>query len=70
MFNEESLRSDIVEKWGPAGAHVDVFDTILSKLKTYGNHLSICRYHFDHKVGNIPELCNCGWSEIEKTLKE
>lgn len=26
VFNEGTLRADIVEQWGPAGAHVDVFD--------------------------------------------
>lgn len=29
-FDEQALRTDIVEKWGPAGAHVDVFDSLVS----------------------------------------
>jgi hypothetical protein len=28
-FNEDSLRADIVATWGPAGAHVDVFDHLV-----------------------------------------
>lgn len=32
MFNEDSLRADIVDKWGPAGAHVDVFDHLLGMV--------------------------------------
>lgn len=30
MFNEESLRRDIIDRWGPAGAHVDVLDTLIA----------------------------------------
>jgi len=33
MFNEKSLRDAIVEKWGPAGAHIDVFDEMLTDRK-------------------------------------
>jgi len=25
-FNEEKLREDIIKTWGPAGAHIEVFD--------------------------------------------
>lgn len=31
-FDEHSLRAAIVERWGPAGAHVDVFDHILAEV--------------------------------------
>jgi len=31
-FNEVSLRQAIVDTWGPAGAHVDVFDSMLQRL--------------------------------------
>lgn len=31
-FNEQSLRQCIVNTWGPAGAHVDVFDALLSRI--------------------------------------
>jgi hypothetical protein len=33
-FDEDSLRADIVAKWGPAGAHVDVYDHILKLAKS------------------------------------
>ncbi len=29
MFNEQSLRADIIKTWGPAGAHIDVYDRLL-----------------------------------------
>ena len=32
-FDEHSLRAAIVERWGPAGAHVDVFDHILAEVE-------------------------------------
>lgn len=31
-FNEQSLRQAIVNTWGPAGAHADVYDHILRRL--------------------------------------
>jgi hypothetical protein len=31
VFDEQALRSEIVRVWGPAGAHVDVYDVLLSK---------------------------------------
>lgn len=33
IFNEESLRSSIVEVWGAYGAHIEVFDMILTRMK-------------------------------------
>lgn len=32
MFNEKKLRAEIVKQWGPAGAHVELFDNILKEL--------------------------------------
>jgi len=32
-FDEHSLRAAIVKRWGPAGAHVDVFDHILAEVR-------------------------------------
>lgn len=31
-FDEAALRAEIVRVWGPAGAHVDLFDTIIAKM--------------------------------------
>lgn len=33
VFNEDTLRSEIVRMWGEHGAHVDVFDHILKLAK-------------------------------------
>lgn len=33
QFNENSLREAIIERWGPAGVHVDIFDRILAAAK-------------------------------------
>ncbi len=33
-FDEQSLRADIIKTWGPAGAHVDVFDMMLKRIKS------------------------------------
>lgn len=30
-FNEQALRDEIVRVWGPAGAHIDVYDMLLKK---------------------------------------
>jgi 7,8-dihydro-6-hydroxymethylpterin-pyrophosphokinase len=32
IFDEQALRRDIVAKWGPAGAHVDVLDTMVRRI--------------------------------------
>jgi len=32
MFDEKALRKAIVETWGPAGAHVEVFDMLLLRI--------------------------------------
>jgi hypothetical protein len=32
IFNEDALRAEIVSKWGPAGAHVEVFDDMRKQL--------------------------------------
>lgn len=29
VFNEEALRAEIIRTWGPAGAHVEVFDALV-----------------------------------------
>ena len=31
-FNEDSLRADIIDRWGEHGAHADVYDRILNEL--------------------------------------
>ena len=33
VFNEQALRAEIVRVWGPAGAHIDVYDVLLSKAR-------------------------------------
>lgn len=33
VFNQQTLRQEIVRVWGPAGAHLEVFDAILSSLR-------------------------------------
>jgi hypothetical protein len=31
-FTEQTLREDIVRRWGPAGAHVDCFDSLTAEI--------------------------------------
>lgn len=31
VFNEQALRDEIVRVWGPAGAHVEVYDALLNR---------------------------------------
>ncbi len=33
MFGPEELRAEIVGQWGPAGAHVEVFDDLLRRVE-------------------------------------
>jgi hypothetical protein len=33
IFNEDTLREEIIRVWGPAGAHIDVYDALLNKVK-------------------------------------
>jgi hypothetical protein len=33
LFNEDSLRAAIVDRWGEHGAHVDVFDMLVTKAR-------------------------------------
>lgn len=32
IFNEQSLRADIVKQWGEHGAHIDIFDMMLKRV--------------------------------------
>lgn len=34
IFNEESLRNDIIKTWGKAGAHIEVYDMLLKRAKS------------------------------------
>lgn len=33
IFNEKTLRNEIINIWGPAGAHIDVFDSMINELE-------------------------------------
>ena len=33
VFNEETLRAEIVSKWGEYGAHTEVFDFMVAEIK-------------------------------------
>lgn len=33
VFDEHKLRDEIVKIWGPAGAHVEVFDMMYNRIK-------------------------------------
>jgi hypothetical protein len=35
MFNEDTLREEIVKVWGEHGAHIEVFDHILAMAKEH-----------------------------------
>ena len=34
MFTEDTLREDIIKTWGPAGAHVVIFDSMIAEIET------------------------------------
>ncbi len=34
IFDEKSLREDIIKTWGPAGAHIDVFDRLCKRTNS------------------------------------
>lgn len=36
VFNEDTLREEIVKVWGNGGAHIDVYDTLLKIIKNQG----------------------------------
>lgn len=40
MFNEDTLREEIVAKWGEHGAHIDVYDNLvrLARLAVADGH--------------------------------
>ena len=39
VFNEDSLRAAIVETWGEHGAHVDLFDFMLTVIRSSGDEI-------------------------------
>jgi hypothetical protein len=43
LFDEQTLRADIVSVWGEHGAHVDVFDHILAALRDRDTQLAELR---------------------------
>lgn len=60
VFNEHALRAEIIEKWRPGGAHIDVYDMILSKLSTYKRALElVAKYdEFSDEEGICPYGCD------------
>jgi hypothetical protein len=41
MFNEKTLRKDIVKQFGPAGAHIEIFDALERKLKSADDRIKM-----------------------------
>lgn len=41
IFNEQALRADLVKTWGPASAHVVVFDAIQKRID--GLYAELCQ---------------------------
>lgn len=44
-FSEQSLRISIIKTWGPAGAHIDVFDTLLRQNDRFREALRVIGAH-------------------------
>jgi hypothetical protein len=40
VFDEQTLRAEIVRIWGAYGAHADLFDTILKDRRQLGERVS------------------------------
>ena len=43
IFNEDSLRADIVKVWGEHGAHVDLFDFMVKAIRSSGDEIERLR---------------------------
>lgn len=33
IFDEQTLRNEIIKTWGPAGAHIEVYDMLLDRIR-------------------------------------
>lgn len=53
MFDEKTLRDEIVKTWGPAGAHIEIYDMLLQA--TTENRLEVLhqRDQFKQKLEEI-----------------
>jgi len=62
VFDEQTLRAEIVRVWGEFGAHVDVFDHMLRLIQPMTNNLLQARLDkLDRIEAKVPELI--AWAE-------
>jgi len=62
-FNEQSLRQAISDKWGEAGVHIDVYDSLLKEIERLGKELISA-------TGKPLEQLISAQQEIERLKKE
>jgi hypothetical protein len=67
VFNEQALREEIVRTWGPAGAHIDVYDMLLKKAKLSGPPETV---YEDEDRKTIDLLVRAGISPMENAAKK
>lgn len=70
LFDEKKLRSEIVSKWGPAGAHVDLYDTILSALAQVRGELAKEKRLREEDVKTLCDERDQAMAELEAVKKE
>lgn len=78
MFNEDKLREEIVQKWGPAGAHVEVFDMLRQDRDKLLEHLTGYvgeqgTSHFDGcpaTCGHGERSCDCGAAYVAERYRK
>lgn len=57
LFNEDTLRAEIVKVWGEHGAHVDVFDHILKEArKTVKIRELVRAENFEALIEDVEEI--------------
>ena len=72
-FNLKSVRDDIIKTFGPAGAHIEVFDHFLQKALAHARHTRDCEYIKSYPAGGpLTRECTCNLagflSEIDNAL--
>jgi multidrug resistance efflux pump len=57
FFTEKALRDAIIATWGPAGAHIDVFDSMSARLRELRAEVVALREERDDTADAMDELC-------------
>lgn len=63
LFNEDTLREEVIEKFGPAGAHIEILDDLIKKARVSHEYRECLKIAHGHALRG-------GYREMDKTDRE